>query len=595
MRIIASSIIPQIEQENHLINEWYFHLLHLQKNKDDPFFAPTSTSDYLSSDNKEEETNHDSASDEEETYSISTELNLDLNVIPTSKPTITTKTNKKLLDLTDKYRDIISVTSSDKTNTSTESNVPSTNTNDNKKTLIIKEKLSNLLDLPSSWLLHLFSHYFAFSTLLTKLPLVCHQFRTLCGDQNVWKSIKFPITVIRNIYNEQGMRQPKMATSVPDHHQNNNEKKQRNGGDDLSVSLYTNFAMNYNTASFVSFLIRSCRLLQVITLEGSIEENDWNAWNHTMKILGNHALRCVCVLFSQKFRKIFCINARQIKWNSDQKNLKNISSIDEYFKHKHTANTTVIDTLFVRCRHISRRGYCWLQSLTYIPSIEHIHCAALSRSDDVQHMIFNFNHLKTLNVNILGPRHPNRNFHSHHRLALKSISHLIPCSVTEFAIPVSVQEDFVKECFSRMPLLENLDFFRLTTPHQNVDIDSWACCLSSDTIYHLANNCKNLKKCQLFVKSFKPKTEIWDSVKFLLSNCKGIHMLTIGMTESETLNGVNGVDDDNNNAESVEYDKLSKRYFDQLKKVPFLRKRFRKFKKKTMKFPKFTIMWCLLT
>jgi len=195
--------------------------------------------------------------------------------------------------------------------------------------------------------------------------------------------------------------------------------------------------------------------------------------------------------------------------------------------------------------------------------------------------------------------------------------------VTEFAIPVSVQEEFVKECFSRMPLLENLDFFRLTTPHQNVDIDSWACCLSSDTIYHLANHCRNLKKCQLFVKCFKPKTQIWDAVKFLLQNCKGIEMLTIGMTERETLHGLqdilppvsdqvdgqevhssqqtvigdgtaNGGIQIGSNA-LVEYDKLSKRYFDQLKKVPFLRKRFRKFKKKTMKFPKFTIMWCLLT
>merc|ERR1711933_148253 len=133
------------------------------------------------------------------------------------------------------------------------------------------------------------------------------------------------------------------------------------------------------------------------------------------------------------------------------------------------------------------------------------------------------------------------------------------------------------------------------TPHQNVDIDSWACCLSSDTIYHLANNCKNLKKCQLFVKSFKPKTEIWDSVKFLLSNCKGIHMLTIGMTESETLQNKADGNNEDDASEIVEYDKLSKKYFDQLKKVPFLRKRFRKFKKKTMKFPKFTIMWCLST
>ena len=144
-------------------------------------------------------------------------------------------------------------------------------------------------------------------------------------------------------------------------------------------------------------------------------------------------------------------------------------------------------------------------------------------------MIYHLDHLRTLNVNILGPRHPNRNFHSHHRLALKSISHLIPRSVTEFAIPVSVQEDFVKECFSRMPLLENLDFFRLTTPHQNVDIDSWACCLSSDTIYHLAKHCRNLKKCQLFVKCFKPKTQIWDAVKFLLQNCRGIYALSFSL------------------------------------------------------------------
>merc|ERR1712062_147508 len=157
-----------------------------------------------------------------------------------------------------------------------------------------------------------------------------------------------------------------------------------------------------------------------------------------------------------------------------------------------------------------------------------------------------------------------------------------------------------------MPLLENLDFFRLTTPHHNVDIDSWACCLSSGSIYHLANHCRHLRKCQLFVKCFKPKTAIWDAVKYLLQNCPGIEMLTIGMTERETLHGLQEIlpplDDPNSvdhnsadvsaaaqtlSAEEIgmanllEYDRLSKRYFDQLKKVPFLRKRFRKFKKKT--------------
>merc|ERR1712013_350713 len=100
---------------------------------------------------------------------------------------------------------------------------------------------------------------------------------------------------------------------------------------------------------------------------------------------------------------------------------------------------------------------------------------------------------------------------------------------------------------------------------------------------------------------------------FLLHSCKGIHMLTIGMTEKETLHGLHKIlppeqgdevaDVDAQGSGSgasastsaLEYDKLSKRYFDQLKKVPFLRKRFRKFKKKTMKFPNFRIMWCLLT
>mmetsp|Transcript_1807 Transcript_1807/g.3546 ORF Transcript_1807/g.3546 Transcript_1807/m.3546 type:complete len:218 (-) Transcript_1807:659-1312(-) len=60
--------------------------------------------------------------------------------------------------------------------------------------------LSNLLDLPSSWLLHLFSNYFDFHILLNTLPLVCHQFRSLSGDTNVWKSIKIPISVVRRVY-----------------------------------------------------------------------------------------------------------------------------------------------------------------------------------------------------------------------------------------------------------------------------------------------------------------------------------------------------------------------------------------------------------
>lgn len=477
--------------------------------------------------------------------------------------------------------------------------------------------LSNLLDLPSSWLLHLFSHYFDFNTLLTTLPRVCHRFRTLSGDPNVWKSLKLNIAVIRNLYHEprrltvqshimnpNGLNPQNGANgtnpgansngtastsispnpmvpglimngnandsfpSTPTNLQNtsnlsnspnssiSNPTTPPNGSMSISskplraLSVYSNFSMNFNTSHFVAFLIRSCRLLQIVTLEGSIEEHDWNAWNHVMRLLGNHALRQIkWSQTSQSSQSSQSINLQNDILNlSHFQNHQNhgntprcptaatappplhitnpISTTKEYFRAKESTknnlNFTVIDTLFVRCRHISRRGHCWLQSLAFIPTVEHIHCAALSRSDDVQHMIYHFDHLKTLNVNILGPRHPNRNFHSHHRLALKSISHLIPRSVTEFAIPVSVQEDFVKECFSRMPLLENLDFFRLTTPHQNVDIDSWACCLSSDTIYHLANHCRNLKKCQLFVKCFKPKTQIWDAVKFLLQNCKGM-------------------------------------------------------------------------
>eukprot|EP01084_Bolivina_argentea_P175746 304273_1 len=447
MRIIASTIIPQIEQESIMINEWYYHLLHI--NRDNNSTAnPFHSDDPHHSDRKDNEQNgDDSASDEEEHYSISTELDM----TPTNPPI----KNKILVTV----------------NANTTLDTPPIPTIDIGITDKKQMTLSNLLDLPSSWLLHLFSHYFSFSTLLTKLPLVCHQFRTLCGDPNVWKSIKFSITVIRNIYNNDthskdnpiALPPPPLVvpnlnntsnvsiTSTTNHTNTNNTTPLDTFAPNTALSVYVNFAMNYNTAYFIAFLIRSCRLLQIITFEGSIEENDWNAWNHTMKILGHHALR-------------------QIKWNSDHKHIENITNIAQYFKLKDkvfsphaTPNMTVIDTLFVRCRHISRRGYCWLQSLAFIPTIQHIHCAALSRSDDVQHMIYQFNNLKTLNVNILGPRHPNRNFHSHHRLALKSISHLVPSSVTEFAIPVSVQEDFVRECFSRMPLLENLDFFRLTT------------------------------------------------------------------------------------------------------------------------------------
>jgi len=526
--------------------------------------------------------------------------------------------------------------------------------------------LSNLLDLPSSWLLHLFSNYFDFHILLNTLPLVCHQFRSLSGDTNVWKSIKIPISVVRRVYADPS--KPRSASSHATvaaagagHALTHMHHHDGGGGDDDDdakemaahdehrmdqTSIYENLVDHEHTRLFVSFLIRCCRLLQVITFEGSIEESDWHAWNHMMKVFGNHALRQIKWHCHHKqvqhppmsVAQYFRMFRRRAHGQSSQSSQSDLHSRDEQQMHRpHNNNLVVIDTLFVRCRHISRRGYCWLQALSFIPTIEHIHCAALSRSDDVQHMIYHLNNLKTLNVNILGPRHPNRNFHAHHRLALQSIARLIPPTVTEFAIPVSVQEDFVQQCFTKMPRLENLDFFRLTTPHQNVDIDSWACCLSSESIYHLAAHCKHLKKCQLFVKCFKPQTQIWDAVKFLLQQCKGIHMLTIGMTESETLNGldkllppesgstaavnasvtaidplhgmqtaIDAIDgtqgqqqqqlhNHTGNGNHIEYDKLSKRYFDQLKRVPFLRKRFRKFKKKTMKFPKFTIMWCLLT
>ncbi|ETN98970.1 hypothetical protein RFI_38517 [Reticulomyxa filosa] len=137
-----------------------------------------------------------------------------------------------------------------------------------------------------------------------------------------------------------------------------------------------------------------------------------------------------------------------------------------------------------------------------------------------------------------------------------------------------------------MPHLENLDFFRLTTPHDTVDVSSWACCLSAETIKYLGQKCPKLKKCQIFVKSFHHTSDTWKAVRDLLKNCPNIRMLTIGMEQSATFDS---------QETKMSLDKQYRRYFEQLKRVDWLSSRFKKFKKKTMVFPKFSITWCLLT
>ncbi len=224
MKIIASSYIPQIESENQIINEWYYHLLNINKTPENINIIPTK------SDIKEGEDTNYSAS-EEEHYSIST---AELDIKPIPKPII-----PKQIQCISPNNNIINIT--------------------------------NLLHLPTSWLLHLFCNYFSFHTLLNILPLVCQSFRTLCSDTNVWKAIKFPITTIRNIYNESHIKNSQPPTYDPNNNTNNNNN--------MAPILYNNL----NTLYFESFLIRSCRLLQIITFEGSIEENDWNSWNHIMK------------------------------------------------------------------------------------------------------------------------------------------------------------------------------------------------------------------------------------------------------------------------------------------------------------------------
>ncbi len=89
MKIIAPTYIPQIEQENPIINEWYYHLLNINRDTNNNSNIINSTN---TSDTKEEE-EHYSASDEEEHYSISTDI-ITLNKSP---PKINNKKLKNLL------------------------------------------------------------------------------------------------------------------------------------------------------------------------------------------------------------------------------------------------------------------------------------------------------------------------------------------------------------------------------------------------------------------------------------------------------------------------------------------------------------------
>eukprot|EP00483_Globobulimina_turgida_P007670 UN07685 len=81
MRIIASTYVPQIEQETLIINEWYYHLLHINKDISN-LNIMNDANNNNNSENKENETDTDSASEEEEHYSISTELDMSPNKLP---------------------------------------------------------------------------------------------------------------------------------------------------------------------------------------------------------------------------------------------------------------------------------------------------------------------------------------------------------------------------------------------------------------------------------------------------------------------------------------------------------------------------------
>ncbi|ETO07549.1 hypothetical protein RFI_29842 [Reticulomyxa filosa] len=249
---------------------------------------------------------------------------------------------------------------------------------------------------------------------------------------------------------------------------------------------------------------------------------------------------------------------------------------------KNSNTVAVIDTVHVRCRHLSRRGPRWLEALTKITTIEHIHCPALTRADDVLYFLTNVRNLKTLNINVLGTTHLTRFVHHEQLQSLQQIVELIPPTITEFAIPVSVfiilkqiltlfvSEELACQCFDKMPLLENLDFFRLTNSQDIVTMNSWACCLSADSIKLLGRKCPKLKKCEIFVRSFDKASDTRDAIRQLLVCCPNIQMLTIGMDHSSTFD-----------PEMVTPSRQQQRnFFHQLKSEDWLTARFSKIQKK---------------
>ena len=89
MRIIASNITPQIDQENVIINEWYHHL-NINTNNN-------IINNNDNNENKENELSNDSGSEEEEHYSIST---AELDCSPNNKyKLLSTTAIKKASDL----------------------------------------------------------------------------------------------------------------------------------------------------------------------------------------------------------------------------------------------------------------------------------------------------------------------------------------------------------------------------------------------------------------------------------------------------------------------------------------------------------------
>ena len=202
-------------------------------------------------------------------------------------------------------------------------------------------------------------------------------------------------------------------------------------------------------------------------------------------------------------------------------------------------NMTILNSFNINCRRLScinsnnnmsnntTYDRKWLKQLSRISSLQHIFCPSMCHPSDICSMLALCSHLKTLIVNVKGPKYYSGEF-----LDLPTqfeYRQRMPITITRYAIPATGTLEYFRECVKRLINVEYLDSLRMSSiiAGPMADPECIGVCLTPNAIMDIGIYCKNLEEANLYVTPLLANSLTLKVIKFLFDNCKRLEKLTI--------------------------------------------------------------------